>query len=442
MGHIFISYSHKDTDYAHGLAKNLQSTGFEIWIDERLDYGSQWPQEIQKQLDACDAFIIIMTPRAFASEWVQSELQRAKRKLKPIFPLLLEGDEPWLSVESTQFYDVRGEKLPDEKFYSAIRRVVSVSQSDTTLHYIKDKVQPATSVKPKISTGIIVALIGALVIVVMACVTIIGGPLIQKWQNFPSVPDSSETVIASEESVLPFLPSTGIPSVVSDSSDASMVLIPEGEFTMGSDNGDSDEKPVHTVYLNDFYIDRYEVTNALYKVCVTAGACDEPQNTGNYDNSQYADHPVVYVDWNMAKTYCEWRGAQLPTEAQWEKAARGTDGRTYPWGEGIGCNKANYLGCVSDTKPFGSYENGKNSYGIYDMAGNVWEWVADWYSDRYDENSPDENPLGPDSGQYRVLRGGAWNQDAYLLRTSARLGSEPLDVYLSFGFRCAGNANP
>jgi formylglycine-generating enzyme required for sulfatase activity len=221
-----------------------------------------------------------------------------------------------------------------------------------------------------------------------------------------------------------------------------MILFPEGPFTMGSDNGDSDEKPVHEVYLNDFYIDRYEVTNALYKDCVTASACDEPQNTGNYDNSQYADHPVVYVDWNMAKAYCEWRGAQLPTEAQWEKAARGKDGRTYPWGEDIACNKANYLDCVGDTQPFGSYENGQSPYGISDMAGNVWEWVADWYSVRYDENSPAENPLGPDSGQYRVLRGGAWNQDSYLLRTSARLGSAPTDVYLSFGFRCASDSTP
>jgi hypothetical protein len=108
MSHIFISYSHKDTGYAHQFAKALQQDGFDVWIDSRLDYGSQWPQEVQKQLDACAAFIVIMTPRSFASEWVQSELQRAKRKSKPIFPLLLEGDEPWLSIESTQFYDVRG----------------------------------------------------------------------------------------------------------------------------------------------------------------------------------------------------------------------------------------------------------------------------------------------------------------------------------------------
>ena len=124
MGHIFISYSHKDTTYAHGLADHLRNMGFDIWMDERLDYGSQWPLEIQKQLDACAAFIILMTPRAFASEWVQSELQRAKRKLKPIFPLLLEGDEPWLSVESTQYYDVRKGDFPDARFYSALERVV------------------------------------------------------------------------------------------------------------------------------------------------------------------------------------------------------------------------------------------------------------------------------------------------------------------------------
>ena len=103
MGHVFISYSHRDTGYAHGLADSLQRNGFDVWIDERLDYGSQWPHELQTRLDSCDAFILIMTPRSYASEWVQNELQRAKRKLKPIFPLLLEGDEPWLSVESTQY---------------------------------------------------------------------------------------------------------------------------------------------------------------------------------------------------------------------------------------------------------------------------------------------------------------------------------------------------
>jgi len=444
MSHIFISYSHKDTGYAHALAGNLQSMGFNVWIDGRLDYGSQWPLEIQAQLDSCAAFIVIMTPPAFASEWVQSELQRAKRKLKPIFPVLLEGDEPWLSVESTQFYDVRGEKLPDAKFYSAVRRVVSVGQNDTTLRYVKNEVNPAPTphpVKPKkVSTEILVALIGAIVTIVTACSTIIGGPLIQKWLSSTPIP----AVMATVESLPTVEANAGTPSVVpaSDLTDIPMVLIPAGQFSMGSGNGDVDEQPVHTVYLADFYMDKYEVTNVLYKDCVTAGACDQPQNTRNYDNLQYANHPVVYVDWNMAKAYCEWRGAGLPTEAQWEKAARGADGRSYPWGDGIECNKANYLGCVGDTKAVGSYVNGQSPYGVYDMAGNVWEWTADWYSDKYYENSPVENPLGPDSGQYRVLRGGAWNQNEYLLRVSARLGVEPANVFFGFGIRCARNIAP
>ena len=124
MSYVFVSYSHKDADYAHKLADKLQNNGFNVWIDARLDYGSQWPHEIQTRLDSCDAFILVMSPRSFASEWVQSELQRAKRKLKPIFPLLLEGDEPWLSTESTQYYDVRGGKFPDQRFYSALGKPV------------------------------------------------------------------------------------------------------------------------------------------------------------------------------------------------------------------------------------------------------------------------------------------------------------------------------
>ncbi len=129
MGHIFVSYSHKNTAYAYHLAEALQKKGFEVWIDERLDYGSQWPLEIQKQLDTCAAFIVIMSPPAFSSEWVQNELSRAKRKQKQIFPLLLEGDEPWLTVESTQFIDVRGGELPPEKFYECLKEAMSGQQS-------------------------------------------------------------------------------------------------------------------------------------------------------------------------------------------------------------------------------------------------------------------------------------------------------------------------
>jgi serine/threonine protein kinase len=225
---------------------------------------------------------------------------------------------------------------------------------------------------------------------------------------------------------------------ITDSQNAQMVLVPEGDFVMGSDNGDDDERPVHTVYLDEFYIDKYEVTNSDYKICVTDGNCKPPQDLTNYDNPEYKDHPVVYVDWEMSNTYCEWRDAQLPTEAQWEKAARGIDARTYPWGEGIDCNQANYLNCIGDTQPFNNYAGSLSPYGAYNMVGNVWEWVADWYSPTYDASVTD-NPSGADTGDRRVLRGGGWNQHEYLLRTSARLGVKPTDVFLSFGFRCASD---
>lgn len=240
-----------------------------------------------------------------------------------------------------------------------------------------------------------------------------------------------------------------------DSHGVPMRLVPAGEFEMGSANNASNEAPIHTVYLESYYMDKYEVTNVLYKACVDASRCKPPKQTNTYTrvsyygSSEFDNYPVIYVDWVMAKTYCEWRGASLPTEAQWEKAARGTDGRTYPWGEGIDCGKANYWrkdgGCVDDTTPVGSYESGQSPYGIYDLAGNVWEWTADWYTATYYQNSPVENPLGPDSGQERVLRSGAWNSNSVNVRSALRDYHTPDHIaandliYFNTGFRCASS---
>jgi formylglycine-generating enzyme required for sulfatase activity len=142
---------------------------------------------------------------------------------------------------------------------------------------------------------------------------------------------------------------------------------------------------------------------------------------------------MINVDWNQAKAFCEWRGAQLPTEAQWEKAARGMDGRTYPWGEQFYCDK---LKCMGDTTKVGSYESGKSPYGIYDLAGNVWEWLADWYDRSYYANSPFSNPLGPSSGHYRVLRGGSV-QNYVNIRSADRSFYIPDYSSDGVGFRCA-----
>jgi formylglycine-generating enzyme required for sulfatase activity len=248
-----------------------------------------------------------------------------------------------------------------------------------------------------------------------------------------------------------FTPTPGVGSTWTRPADSMvMVYVPEGDFTMGSNNND-DEKPIHLVYLDAFWIDQMEITNKMYAVCVAAGKCDPPINNSSYthsnyyDNSEYDDFPVIYVSWNDATAYCAWAGGsdytvRLPTEAEWEKAARGTDGRIYPWGEGIDCQKANYNGsCVGDTSRVGSYEIGKSPYGVYDMAGNVWEWVADWYGGTYYSTLQDgiRNPTGPTLGDYRALRGGAWLQIDNIARSAHRGFTIPTDSGNDLGFRCS-----
>lgn len=234
-----------------------------------------------------------------------------------------------------------------------------------------------------------------------------------------------------------------------------MIPIPAGDFQMGCDASHdtcySWERPLHTVTLNAYSIDKYEVTNARYKACVDAGGCLVPErvdsNTRNpyYGTTTYADYPVINVNWFQAVDFCTWAGKRLPTEAEWEKAARGSDTRGYPWGDGEpDCTMMNYLQydgssyhmCVGDTSKAGAYPGNASPYGVMDMAGNVWEWVNDYFQGDYYSVSPGNNPTGPVTGNSRVMRGGAWDHYGRDARTAYRNYSSLDTSYDNRGFRC------
>ena len=239
------------------------------------------------------------------------------------------------------------------------------------------------------------------------------------------------------------LPGSGLAQqqAITGKDGAPMVLVPAGEFTMGSSQN-TDEQPVHRVSLDAYYIDKYEVSVGQYAKLLAATSLEEPPDWHIMNQPPHQKRPVVMMDWLDATTYCRWAGKRLPTEAEWEKAARGTDGRIYPWGNDPPDRlRANYgkknWNNHATLVPVGILEDGKSPYGIYDMAGNVWEWVSDWYDKYYYGNSPSRNPTGPSSGEFKVLRGGSWNRAPGPLRSTHRFDISPTDRFNYFGFRCA-----
>jgi len=250
---------------------------------------------------------------------------------------------------------------------------------------------------------------------------------------------------------------------------AELIYIPAGEFIMGSNPSDlhfwGAEAPRHDVYLDEYWIYKTEVTNAMYQQCVAAGACKPPAENSSrshasyYGNPNFDNYPVIHVTQPDAAAYCQWAGGRLPTEAEWEKAARGTDGRLFPWGDQITNASANFcdINCIeppsgafeedfndgyADVAPVGSFPAGASPYGALDMGGNVLEWVSDWYETFYYDKSPYENPTGPSTGTGHPLRGGSWRSGRDGLRPAAR-ASKSVDYQTDHvGFRCATDSPP
>jgi formylglycine-generating enzyme required for sulfatase activity len=244
------------------------------------------------------------------------------------------------------------------------------------------------------------------------------------------------------------------------------VYVPAGEFIMGSDAPEAKrtitggraypEIPVNTVYLDGYWIDKYEVTTGQYALCVDAGVCQPPFNPVSetspkyWGNPDFSNYPVIWVNWYMARAYCEWTGRRLPTEAEWEKAARGTDGRTYPWGNDpltgeranfcdINCPRTIANGLFNDgyagTAPVGSYPAGASPYGALDMSGNVWEWTGTLVMPYpYDANDGREDL---EAKGERVWRGGPYSNGIWWMRSSVRYRSVPGYWWMNLGFRCA-----
>ena len=236
-----------------------------------------------------------------------------------------------------------------------------------------------------------------------------------------------------------------VPPIPSDAKISSkdemvQVFVPAGEFTMGSG-----EEHRHKVYLDSFWMDRVEVTNSMYLKCMQAGGCTPPVSDNVYYNKWiYRNHPIVYIAWYQAEAYCEWTDRRLPTEAEWEKAARGTNWRSYPWGfSDPNPRLANYAETmIHESVSSFSYPLGASPYGVLNMSGNVREWVADWYDPHYYEVSPYANPKGPETGKEKSLRSGSYNEGPRGVAIDKRYRHEPQSAGLSRGFRCAQDADP
>ena len=273
-------------------------------------------------------------------------------------------------------------------------------------------------------------------------------------------PEESETAVATvRPSATPMPTNLPIPSPEIEIIPGEMVEMSGGSFMMGcnaENNGGSlcpeSELPYHEVVLSPYSIDRFLVTNGQYQECVEAGVCRAPRSEASktresyFSNPDYALYPVIFITYDDAKGYCEWAGKRLPSEAEWEMAARSATDSLYPWGnEAPDCsvansyNDTNLSACAGDTTMVGSYQAGATADGVMDMAGNVWEWVADYYSVDYYANSPFEDPQGPESGVEYVVRGAGWTGKLRTLKNNYRAYDLPFYSGNDLGFRCAIN---
>jgi formylglycine-generating enzyme required for sulfatase activity len=459
MARVFVSYSRKDLSFVERLATDLKNAGFDIWYDvSGLGGGSRWRVEIEDAIRSSQFVIVVLSPDSIASEWVEREFLFASNLKRKIIPLMYRSCELPLNYLDLNYIDVQAEKY--EQKFADILHALDSDQSKIALS--------SSKVRKRLFKFRYAAIISGAIVIIAVTLWILSE--MQIFFPFALGPTPTTTD-------MPTIPTENyLPSEITDGKGVEMILVSAGVFTMGSnvDNGlaecskfrtdcqpawFTDEEPSRVIYVDSFYIDKYEVSNALYRACGDAGVCDPPKESsslsrpGYYRDPQFNDYPVIYVDWEKANAYCTWRGGYLPKEEQWEKAARGTNGNIYPWGNEFLGSLVNFcdINCdlstanhetddgYKDTAPVNAYSQGVSWYGVFNMSGNVYEWVADLY-EAYPGGDPNASPY---FGQgYRVLRGGSWASSIDLLRTSNRDPSPPRYANYDTGFRCASDATP
>lgn len=394
--------------------------------------------------------------------------------------------EPYLSVVASRAMDLNPEVRYESaaEFATALARpagrpspvsAATAQPRRSTLHAPPSTPPPPrlpTRTRRKIEQRTIWGLVGLVLVVVGIG---IGATLAGRTNQLPEEEQAAATstvqsqIIAALTAITtvtatPIPTETPTPSpepFIDDETGARMIFMPPGPFRMGDDDGEPDEAPSHLVRLDAYFIDETEVTNGQYAQCVAANVCAPPDRPGAtyhpayYGDSAYDNYPVIFVSWYDANNFCEWRGARLPSEAEWERAA-GYDPfeqikLRYPWGDAFdgtalnfcdqNCNLASRSGEFDDgwddTAPVATYQNGRSPIGLFDMSGNVMEWVGDWYATRAYQNSAETNPLGPTEGQFKVIRGGSWLSEPGEATVTGRENFDPTVSRAHLGFRCA-----
>lgn len=492
---IFISHAHQDAAFAHRLADDLQQQGWTVWIaPESLRLGEKWVDAIERGLEESGIFVLALTPAAVNSRWVRKETNAAielyeEGKIQFI-PLLVEPCQVpllWRDYQSSTIPFARDYHTGLQVFLARLGiQYTPPPKPPFLLQRLWQQTRIWDTRVPWWRWGIAALF---LILFLWGAGSLINNnppdkPEPTRVASFaghtpeavvePTVtetpsrtatntptntattppPSSTHTVTPSPPATLVRTPTVTVTpdpnfppanAVLGDTwirpaDDMVMVYVPSGTFLMGSDSSDSNasesEFPQHSVTLNSFWIDRTEVTRDQYASCYNHGG---PCSVALYlQDRGYSGDPVAGISWEDANDYCLWVGGQLPTEAQWEYAARGSEGYVYPWGnEPPTCTLANFAGCNNTTTAVGRYSpDGDSWVGAADMSGNVWEWVNDWYDSSYYEISPTNNPSGPSTGDAKVMRGGGWNTQQVNMRATYRGSSLTWSTPDTIGIRC------